>query len=169
MLACVDVHYRVKGAVAACLLFRDWTDDVSTWERVESIPHVLPYVTGQFYQRELPCLLSVLEHISDPLEAIVIDGYVWLGEDRPGLGAYLYESLQRNVPVIAVAKTHFPAAPAIAVRRGGSRRPLHVTAVGLDRNMAAQHLEAMHGPYRIPTLLRRVDQLCRGQQRASSF
>ncbi len=26
MIACVDVDYRDSAAVAACVLFRDWTD-----------------------------------------------------------------------------------------------------------------------------------------------
>jgi len=47
------------------------------------------------------------------------------------------------------------------VLRGDSRRPLYVTAAGLDPAAAALHVRSMHGPFRIPTLLKRVDQLCR--------
>jgi deoxyribonuclease V len=36
-----------------------------------------------------------------------------------------------------------------------------VTAVGIDLAEAARRLGEMHGPYRIPTLLKRVDRLCR--------
>lgn len=162
MLACVDVDYQEKGAVAACVLFRSWGDAGSAEERVEAIARVEPYQPGQFYRRELPCLLSVLRTVAEPLEAVVVDGYVWLkDETTPGLGAYLYEALGRDVPVIGVAKTRFAGAAAEAVRRGDSRRPLYVSAIGIDRQTAAQYIQAMHGPYRIPTLLRRVDQLCR--------
>jgi len=161
MLACVDVDYRPRGAVAACVLFRTWSDADSAAEQVEAIAQVAPYQPGQFYRRELPCLLSVLTAVREPLETIVIDGYVWLGEERPGLGAHLYEALGRRVPVIGVAKTRFAAAPSELVQRRSSRRPLYITAAGLDPRTAAQYIQSMHGAYRLPTLLRRVDQLCR--------
>jgi deoxyribonuclease V len=161
MLACVDVDYRTEGAVAACVLFRAWDDGDSAEERVETIARVEPYEPGQFYRRELPCLLSVLGKVTETLEMIVVDGYVWLTDEKPGLGAHLYEALGRSVPVIGVAKTRFAGAEVESVMRGGSRRPLYVSAAGLDRVTAARHVLAMHGPYRLPTLLRRVDQLCR--------
>jgi len=47
------------------------------------------------------------------------------------------------------------------VRRGESGSPLFVTAVGIDVALAAQEVRRMHGPYRVPTLLRAVDQLAR--------
>jgi deoxyribonuclease V len=161
MLACVDVDYRGEGAAAACVLFRSWTDAVSAGEVVQAIARVEPYQPGEFYRRELPCLLSVLGTIGRPLETILVDGYVWLEDNRPGLGAHLYEALGRSVPIIGVAKTRFAGAEAELVSRGGSRRPLYVSAAGMDRSQAAQRVRTMHGPYRLPTLLRRVDQLCR--------
>lgn len=161
MLACIDVDYRLRGAVAACVLFRDWGDADSAEEHVQSIAQVEPYQPGQFYRRELPCLLCVLAAVSEPLETIIIDGYVWLGEEKPGLGAHLYEALAHRVPVIGVAKSRFAGAAGEAVLRSGSRRPLYVSAAGLDPATAARLIHSMHGTYRIPTLLRRVDQLCR--------
>ena len=164
MLACVDVDYRDEGAVAACVLFRDWADEAPAAERVERVARVEPYEPGQFYRRELPCLLAVLGPVAEGLEAVVIDGYVWLrDEDMPGLGGHLYEALGRAVPVVGVAKTRFRSAEvARPVLRGGSGRPLYVTAAGVSADEAARHVRDMHGPHRIPTLLKRVDQLCRG-------
>jgi deoxyribonuclease V len=164
MMACADVDYRNSGAVAGCVLFRDWADGESAGEVVEWISNVEPYQSGQFYRRELPCLLSVLSRAAQPLQAVLIDGYVWLSDDStPGLGAHLYEALGQRVPVIGVAKTRYAgAAPARLVLRGDSRRPLYVTAAGMDGADAAEHVRSMHGPFRIPTLLKRVDQLCRG-------
>lgn len=163
MLACVDVDYRGTEALAACVVFRAWSDAVGVAERIERVVEVAPYEPGAFYRRELPCLLSVLQTIEEPLETVVVDGYVWLGDDRPGLGAHLYEALGRRVAVIGVAKTRFAGAEAEAVLRGGSRRPLYVSAAGVDRIAAAHCIASMHGCYRLPTLLRRVDQLCRGR------
>jgi deoxyribonuclease V len=165
MIACVDVDYRDEGAVAACVLFHAWGDEAPAEERLERVARVEPYQPGQFYKRELPCLLAVLTPVLQrgPLEAVVVDGYVWLRDERhPGLGAHLYEALGRQVPVLGVAKTRFASARAsVEVRRGGSGRPLHMTAAGLDVEEAARHVQGMHGPYRIPTLLKRVDQACR--------
>lgn len=162
MLACVDVDYRDEVTVAACVLFRDWADAAEAGHRVERGAPAAPYEPGQFYRRELPHLLAVLGTVGEPLEAVIIDGYVWLGEERPGLGAHLYEALGRGVPVIGVAKTAFHSHPnALPVVRGQSRRPLYVTAVGMDAQAAAEAVRRMHGPSRLPTLLQRVDRLCR--------
>src|SRR5947209_894733 len=108
MLACVDVDYRDENALAACVLFRDWTDAVPSAELIRLIEHVEPYVPGQFYKRELPCLLGVLADVPEPLDAVIVDGYVWLKDEQtPGLGGHLFEALARKVPVIGVAKTRF--------------------------------------------------------------
>jgi deoxyribonuclease V len=39
---------------------------------------------------------------------------------------------------------------------------LFITAAGVSLERAADYIKAMHGPFRLPTLLKRVDQLCRG-------
>ena len=48
-----------------------------------------------------------------------------------------------------------------AVVRGESKKPLYVTARGIDQTAAARWVEQMHGAYRIPTLLKLVDRLVR--------
>jgi deoxyribonuclease V len=180
VLACVDVSYRPgdpgaqrgapgggtavpESATAACLVWRAWGDPVEERAITARLENVAPYVPGAFYQRELPCLLEVLRRVEAPLEAVVIDGYVWLSADRrPGLGARLFEALGGGVAVVGVAKTSFQgAAFAEPVLRGGSARPLYVTAAGADPAAAAGWIRAMHGAHRIPTLLQRVDRLCR--------
>jgi deoxyribonuclease V len=162
MIACVDVDYRGDEAVAACVLSRCWPDEGSAGQRVRHLTGVAPYQPGQFYRRELPCLLAVLGEVGQPLEAVVIDGYVWLrDEEGPGLGAHLYEALGRAVPVVGVAKTRFASARAAAVLRGDSQKPLFVTAAGIPVEKAAGRVQSMHGPHRIPTLLKLVDRLCR--------
>jgi deoxyribonuclease V len=163
MLASLDVDYRPDATVAACVVFQDWGDAAEAAHFVDRGPPAEPYVPGEFYRRELPALLRVLALVPHPLTAVVIDGYVWLaGEERPGLGAHLYEALGRSVPVIGVAKTAFHASRlAVPVLRGGSQRPLLVTSVGVDVQEAAAHIQRMHGPSRLPALLKRVDRLCR--------
>jgi deoxyribonuclease V len=79
---------------------------------------------------------------------------------QPGLGARAHEEL--GVPVIGVAKTLFRTAThAVPVLRGGSARPLYVTAAGMHRADAADLVRRMAGPHRLPDALRRVDTLAR--------
>jgi deoxyribonuclease V len=163
VIACLDVHYRDPDAVAACVLFHDWSDAVAAVEHVARIAVVAPYVPGRFYLRELPCLLRVLADYPTLPAVIVIDGYVWLGgEEKPGLGAHLHAALHRSVPVIGVAKRPFRGGgPAVAITRGRSRSPLFVSAAGVPLPAAAACIRRMHGPHRLPTLLRRADGLSR--------
>jgi deoxyribonuclease V len=149
--------------VAAGLWFTDWPDSASGMERVLPVERVEPYQPGQFFRRELPCLLAVLA-TGPAAEIIVVDGYVWLeDESHPGLGAHLHRALDQKAAVIGVAKTSYRGSQLVReVRRGGSQNPLYITAAGIDLVTAADHISRMHGPYRIPTLLKRVDQLCRG-------
>ena len=163
MIACLDVDYRDSGAVAAGVLIRDWSDDRAILEIVVRIEAVEPYVPGQFFRRELPCLRAVLYALGDLPDVIVIDGYVWLGDEAtPGLGAHLHQAIGGKSAVVGVAKTRFLRARAVAeVLRGQSLSPLFVTSVGIAPAEAADHVRAMHGPFRIPTLLKRVDRLCR--------
>ena len=94
---------------------------------------------------------------------IIVDGYVWLDENQIGLGGHLYNDLGGNVAVIGVAKTKFKTHSKIKeVYRGASQTPLFVSAIGIDLDEAAQNIENMHGQFRLPTLLKRADQLCRG-------
>jgi deoxyribonuclease V len=164
VLACVDVGYAERDARAACVVFARWEDEAPAEEHVVEIDDPAPYVPGEFYKRELPCLLRVLELVRAPLEVIVIDGYVTLDpEGRPGLGARLFEALGGSTAIVGVAKTSFATAThAVAVKRGRSEKPIFVTARGLSEATAAAYVERMHGDSRIPTLLRRVDRLSRG-------
>ena len=58
MIAAFDVHYFGNGrASATAVLFRTYGDSEATSEWVEPIGRVQPYVPGQFYKRELSCIL----------------------------------------------------------------------------------------------------------------
>ena len=162
MIACVDVDYRDSaGAVAAAVVIERWDDEHPLTETTARIATIVDYEPGAFYLRELPCLLEVLSSLSD-IDTVVIDGYVWLAKDRPGLGARLFEALGRSKVVIGVAKTSFhDNDAAIEVARGASARPLYVTAEGIDVTRAADDVRRMHGAHRIPTILKRVDRLAR--------
>ncbi|HYH68074.1 MAG TPA: endonuclease V [Urbifossiella sp.] len=125
---------------------------------MQSFATVADYEPGSFYRRELPCLLGVLALGPRP-DVVVVDGYVWLAGDVPGLGAHLHAAL--GGVVVGVAKTRFASAAAVEVCRGASRSPLFVTAAGAAAEVVAAWVAKMHGPYRVPTLLKRVDALAR--------
>ena len=163
MKACTDVHYEKDIGAAACVLFREWTDSEAVEEIVKVVRGVAPYEPGLFYRRELPCLLEVLHDVVGELEVVIVDGYVWLGKDgSPGLGAHLYQALDKRVPVIGVAKRVFRQdAPAVPVWRGSSKQALYVSSAGIETSVAAECVRTMHSRFRIPTLLKRVDTLCR--------
>ncbi len=166
MIACLDVAYGTASACAAGIIFRDWKDATPLEEHVITVEGVKPYQPGQFFRRELPCLLAVLHSLA-PVDVVIVDGYVWLGgTDKPGLGANLYQELGGRAAVVGVAKTRFKGADAACeIFRGRSKRPLFITAAGLNQEVVAEHVRSMHGPYRIPTLLKRVDELCRREKR----
>lgn len=163
MIAALDVQYDDPklSALAAAVVFDRWDSPGQIADYTESCVDIRPYQPGEFYRRELPCLLQILKRVPEPLDTIIIDGYVTLGE-RPGLGFRLWEALGRATPIVGVAKTWFHDADARVVTRGESRAPLYITAVGLDAAAVAEHVRTMHGEFRIPTHLKRVDQLARG-------
>lgn len=163
MIVATDVRYDedARTALAAAVAFDAWTDAEPRREWTVEVDGVADYVPGSFYERELPCLLAVLEPVRAVLSAVVVDGHVWLGPSRPGLGHHLYEALDRRVPVVGVAKSRFHGGFATEVLRGDTTRPLYVTAIGLPVEQATAHVRDMHGPYRLPTLLKRVDVLTR--------
>ena len=97
-------------------------------------------------------------------DIIIVDGFVTLSNDgKIGLGGYLFEALEKKIPIIGIAKNDFSAYSdkKRAVLRGESKTPLYLTAMGIDVDEIKIKLEEMHGNYRIPTLLKKLDQLTR--------
>jgi deoxyribonuclease V len=165
MIVALDVQYQENRAQAAAVLFGAWTDATPT--RVCTLPleNIAPYESGAFYKRELPCLLAILETILEPIDCLVVDSYVFLdAKGKMGLGARLYEALEQRIPVVGVAKTEFLGAPGVAVLRGNSKQALFVSSIGMDVQVAAQHVQQMHGAHRLPTMLKNADQAARGRK-----
>ena len=163
MILAVDVSYQQNKAVVAGVLFNAWADCEPSKVLSTQLTGVAAYEAGQFYKRELPGILALLQQVEGLPEYIVIDGYVYLGsEQRPGLGKHLYDALEAKAAVIGVAKKRFgDTAAEAAVFRGGSQRPLYVTAVGLSAVEAKGFIAGMCGKHRVPTLLKLADRLSR--------
>lgn len=95
---------------------------------------------------------------------IIVDGYVTLdNEGKIGLGGHLFEALEEKIPVVGIAKNGFnvPDDQRRTVYRGESKTPLFLTAIGVDVDEVQVKIEQMHGNFRIPTLLKKLDQLTR--------
>lgn len=165
MHICVDVYYTDQLAIASGAVFEHWGDASSADDIIVTANNVQPYVPGQFYKRELGPICELIKQVSYNLNTVIIDGLVWLNDAKtPGLGAYLYDALEQQVPVIGVAKNRFKdSEAAVEVLRGQSERPLFVTAAGVEREQAARAIRDMHGKYRIPTLLKHADRLGRDE------
>jgi deoxyribonuclease V len=158
-LVCVDVDYRETGAVAAALWFDAWDAESERARATAIFREIAEYEPGAFYKRELPCLLGVLA-LGDKADIAIVDGYVQLGAGKPGLGAHLHAAI--GGIVIGVAKTRFASATdAVPLVRHGSTSPLFISSIGMPVQEAADLVRSMHGPYRIPTLLKAVDSLAR--------
>jgi len=162
MIVAIDVHYRNDFAKSISIEFETWQQEQPSRIHEVRVNEVEDYVPGQFYKRELPCILKVLERTSlENIEAIVVDGYVVLSDEgKYGLGMYLYEALKQKIPIIGVAKRSFKnnEKQVQKVFRGESQNPLYVTSVGVEVEVAANHIQQMKGSYRIPNLLKILDQ-----------
>ena len=164
MIIATDVKYDEEAGTARAVAgaFASWDSAQLAAEYVAEVEDVAEYIPGQFYLRELPCLRAVLAIVAEPVDVIVVDGHVWLGSE-PGLGHHLWADLGGEVPVIGVAKRRFHTGGAAEVCRGGSTRPLYVSAVGVPLEEAVEKVRGMHGEFRLPTLLKRVDDITRGR------
>lgn len=169
MILATDVQYAEGKGFAGGVLFRAWADAQAEREIATTVSEIAPYIPGQFYKRELPCLLALIGHLEMLPSVIVVDGHVYLdGQRKRGLGYYLFEALERKVPVVGVAKKPFKGMPDwCAVYRGEGQKPLYVTAVSIPQPFAKTYVQSMAGKHRIPTLLRAVDKLCRASARAA--
>ncbi|MCK4823333.1 endonuclease V [bacterium] len=166
MILAIDVDYKDSYASVAGVLFENWCDEIEKYTYTSMVHGVQEYVPGQFYKRELPCVLKLIQEHNLSPDSIVIDGFVYLdGVSKPGLGKYLYDALEGKVEIIGVAKKPFKGiAPECEVYRGNSKKPLYVTSEGIDTEQAIKFIKSMHGKFRIPTLLKKVDKLCRQNQ-----
>ena len=163
MIVAIDVHYKENTAKAVGALIQNWDDAAAVQHVIRYIDSVAEYEPGSFYKRELPCIMAVLNQIDlSTVTYIIVDGFVLLDDlGKPGLGAYVYESINHKVPVIGVAKSNFHQnlKNVIPVLRGESNNPLYVTAVGVELQQAADLIKSMYGEFRLPTVLKEMDRI----------
>ncbi|MDR6943918.1 endonuclease V [Mucilaginibacter pocheonensis] len=158
-----DTFYYDNRAQTICISFEQWESENILTTYVDTVSDVEDYSSGEFYKRELPCILHLITKIDlSFVRFIVIDGFVYLDDNnRLGLGGHLYHSLEKKIPVIGVAKTNFAAIQENkkSILRGESRKPIFVTSAGVNLEDASKYIKSMHGKFRIPKLLKELDTL----------
>lgn len=165
MIYAFDTYYFGDKAKTVCIAFESWDSEIENKIFTETTAVTADYESGAFYKRELPCVLSLLKKITlKEGDLIIVDGYVTLdNEGKTGLGGHLFQTLRGKLPVIGIAKNGFnsPDHQRRSVYRGDSKTPLFLTAIGADVDEIKCKVEEMHGNFRIPTLLKKLDQLTR--------
>ena len=162
MILALDVHYRENLAKSVGILF-NWQDSVPKEIVCEYIYEVEEYIPGQFYKRELPCLLKIIEKIDiSILDAIIVDGHIYVDNNfEYGLGGKLYEVLDKKIPIIGVAKTPFfkNKETIRELYRGESKTPLYISSIGLNMDIVIDCIKNMYGKSRMPYILRCLDKI----------
>lgn len=171
MILAIDVQYKDSHGFVSAISFKDWRATTPDNQYETFVNGIADYEPGQFYKRELPCILKLMEEHSLLPEIIVIDGYVILDDQgSPGLGMHLYNALESKSKIIGVAKRSFSGISERAkIFRGNSKNPLFITSIGVDIEDAKKYILQMHGKNRTPVLLKLVDGLCRESAKNSSL
>jgi len=157
----IDVSYQNNQAKVVGGFFENWLDDSLIKQSSRIVEKVEDYVSGEFYKRELPCILEFLSDVNlKEIELIIIDGFIYLDDERKsGLGAYLYDRLNKEIPIIGVSKSRFYNNNKYVkeVFRGESKNALYISAIGIELLEASLLIEKMCGEYRLPKLIKQVD------------
>jgi len=164
MILITDVDYKENKANAAGIIIENWLDEKHIAQYTIEHDKIKKYIPGEFFKRELPCIIKLLSIIKEDISCLVIDGYVWLDDFyKRGLGAVIYQEINEKIPIIGVAKKSFYTLGENhrKIYRGNSKQALYITSVGIDLDFAAKKIENMHGKYRIPKHLKEADRLCR--------
>jgi deoxyribonuclease V len=165
MILAFDTYYFDNKAKTVCITFESWVNESNFKVYDEILEDIAEYTPGEFYKRELPCILSLLNKIMrevDNIELIIVDSFVYLDDDgKFGLGGHLHQALHGKIPIVGVAKTNFATIENLKkpLLRGDSIKPLFVTSIGIDLEKATELIQNMQGKFRIPTILKLLDTL----------
>jgi deoxyribonuclease V len=185
----IDTYYYKDRAKTVGVIFNEWTDDspekiITSWLSSDKYG---PYIPGEFYKRELPCIMNLLDKVPDILDydAIILDGLARLpiiNESDPveGLGVHLEKALDEKYPnfrnnnphdkdkiygpaIIGVAKSPFSGCDKdsgiVKLYRGQAKTPLYINTTWFKESAskAGENIKSMAGDYRIPKLLKILD------------
>ena len=178
MILVTDVFYNEinNSAHIAGAVINDWTSDkiVETYE-LDKIDIDCAYIPGQFYKREMPCLIELWNSIPESKKAqintFIVDGFYDIWDGRPGLGHHFRDWLIENgynVEVVGIAKSPcretnkftLPVYRTEESKTSKCRSALWVNGSNMENDYQNKVLN-MAGKYRIPTIIKKVDKLSR--------
>ena len=170
MIVAFDTYYYDGFSYTVAGVFEAWNSEKVKYFVCSRRPGIdAEYKPGELYKRELPCIMQCLEKINvDNVTSIIVDGFVWVvndkGERVPGLGRRLQEAVlnrySHHISIIGVAKNpyHTKIPNCKEVLRGKSSKPLYVTCTeDFFTEHYAEQVKLMFGEYRIPDILKMVD------------
>ena len=141
----IDTYYYKDRAKTVGVVFNEWNDAVPEKILISwlSSDKYGPYIPGEFYKRELPCIINLIQKNNIDLkefDTIILDGLARLpGSCTEGLGAHLEDKIEELWPdldfydrpsIMGVAKTKFCGIEddkgTCSVLRGSAKTPLYV-------------------------------------------
>lgn len=174
MLLALDSYYKDNICNTSLVVFNE-NEDVAIYTDTRYSKVTSEYIPGEFYKRELPGIKKILRkfirqhpELWEQIHAVIVDSYITLktgDKEWKGLGGHLDDYLTKyghHKIIYGVAKSKFGDCDKISdkVLRGKSEMPLYVQTTGAP-HIAAYQIARMHGKFRIPTMLKLVDQLSR--------
>ena len=67
MILAIDVAYTENAAQVAGIVFESWTSSSISNHYLITIKPIADYESGQFYKRELPCILKLLDLVKETI------------------------------------------------------------------------------------------------------
>ena len=175
----IDAYYNNGICHVVGGIFENWTDEHVLKFIYADVKVDSDYIPGEFYKREMPGILKLLEQVDlNEFDYIIVDGYVYLkntdGSSKDGLGMRLSRALGEKYPsskfqVVGIAKSLYGEDKEAYCRcfRGKSKNPLYITT-STERILSLEQddptlqdmitfIFCMSGDNRIPTIIKEVD------------
>lgn len=169
ILALDTYYYSDNDAYTVGILFLNWQDKKPQNIVSCHTSEFAPYIPGEFYKRELPGVLDLIDMIDmSEVGTIILDGFVWLPDNTWGLGMHLWERLGflDRLNILGLAKTKFSGCEdnSLPIFRNKSTNPLWINTNHPDggkgkigNQEAVERIKQMHGKGRLPDLLKLLD------------
>lgn len=156
MIIAFKTHYYKGNSYTVGGVFQSWSSEDVYYYAVSKKP-----CEGEGHN--VSSIMHCLKLVNiDSIDTIIIDGYVWQGDNEKGLGARIHEAIkriygvERTVIGISDTKPNKEIPNCVEVRHGlDSRdRPLYVTCSDVEcTNHYSVLVNRMNGNDRVPTVL----------------
>ena len=168
-LAIDSYYYSETDCYTVGFVFSHWNSKRPDYILESTVTEFSPYIPGEFYKRELPGILSIVQKVNlREFDTIILDGFTNLidnsGDFIPGLGERLESeiTIHNNLSIIGVAKTLFGKSDLYSypLYRGSAKNPLWISITSgssIDLNTAYNRINSMYGDNKLPDILKQLD------------